>query len=224
MSGKLWEKSIQWAAFPFSRVLVMDSVYVSAVALCSLADDVAGFPCSYRVMTLSALRTHLNFSLAAGERVLVITELMSSSEPLSEGFRFLDTVNTERLDDQYQVMVCTDLSEPLLLSAVVDRAPDMVVHRRESLDVIVQSMSLACAGQSGTTLSPLISDRMEKAKGIRLTQRELEWLITQKDRPGVADSARRMQISYKTAATYRQRISQRLNIHIRELDLWLARL
>jgi len=210
--------------FPFNRVLVMDSVYLSAVGLCALVDNYAGQAVSLRVSTFSALKTHLKVCAAAGEKVLVITELVSGSEPLYEGLQFLDSIKEDVQAGHYKVVVCTALSDPFLLSAVIEREPHVIVHRDESLDVLIRLIYLTKNKKNITTISPLILDKIEKVRGVRLTQRELEWLVIQTEKMGLIETARRMGIHYKTAATYRKKISKRMNINIREMDSMLAKL
>lgn len=210
--------------FPFNRVLVMDSVYLSAVGLCALVDNYAGQAVSLRVSTFSALKMHLNVCAAAGEKVLVITELVSGSEPLYEGLQFLDNIKEGVQAGHYKVVVCTALSDPFLLSAVIEREPHVIVHRDESLDVLIRLIYLTKNKKNITTISPLILDKIEKVRGVRLTQRELEWLVIQTEKMGLIETARRMGIHYKTAATYRKKISKRMNINIREMDSMLAKL
>lgn len=215
---------MQSLLFPFNRVLVMDSIYFSAVGLCSLVDNQAGKPVSFRVPAFSALKTQLNISLAAQERVLVITELVSGSEPLHEGLQFLDSVKAGIQAGHYKVVVCTALSDPFLLSAVVNCGPNVIVHRDEPLDVLVRQIYLTKNKKNITNLSPLILEKIEKVRGVRLTQRELEWLVIQTEKMGLTETARRMGIHYKTAATYRQKIARHLNINIRDMDSMLAKL
>lgn len=210
--------------FPFNRVLVMDSVYFSAVGLCTLVDNYAGRSVSFRVPTFSALKTQLNISVAAEERVLVITELVSGSEPLCEGLRFLDNIKVGVQASHYKVVVCTALSDPFLLSAVIDREPNVIMHRDEPLNVLIRLIKLTKNNQNVTSLSPLILEKLEKIRGVRLTQRELEWLVIQTEKMGLTETARRMGIHYKTAATYRKKISKHLKINIREMDSMLAKL
>ncbi|MDA8481056.1 hypothetical protein NNO04_20475 [Citrobacter sp. Awk 4] len=215
---------MQPSFFSFNRVLVMDSLYFSAVGLCALVDNHAGQPVSYRVSTFSALKTQLQISIAAKERVLVITELVSGSEPLCEGLQFLDNVKAGLEAGHFKVVVCTALSDPFLLSAVIDRGPNVIVHRDEPLDVLIRLIYFTKNKQSITSLSPLILNKVERVRGIRITQRELEWLVIQTEKMGLTETARRMGIHYKTAATYRRKISKHLNIHIREMDSLLAKL
>lgn len=208
----------------YERVLVMDNIYYSAIGLCALIDSLAGRSITLRVITLSALKKKLSASIGKHERVLVITELMSESETLSEGLAFLKFAKDEWPADQYSIIVFTRLLDPLLLAAAVNLQPMGVVHRTEALNALSHLILFSGDPSPETLMSPLITRKIGQVSGIRLSLRELQWFVLQTEKIGLNETARRMGINYKTAATYRKRISVRLQLSLREINERVSRL
>jgi hypothetical protein len=78
----------------FDRTLVMDSLALTGMVLCDLADEAAGRPCSELLPSLSALYERL-VALRASQpeaRVLIITELLDQQSSLQEGIAMLDAL------------------------------------------------------------------------------------------------------------------------------------
>lgn len=194
--------------FPFDRVLVMDRFPLTGMALCGLTDDVAGRYCSQYVTTLSAVKEVLQ--ARAGEYLLLITELMSHHETMREGMALLNSLQPLLEDGLCRVMVCTDLTDPLLLRAVVKARPSVLALRREPVAVLRQAIRLASAAWPDMVLSPAATDGLALVRDVYLTPRELEWLVTQVDTPGLQASAQVMNVSYKTVASWRRSIALRL--------------
>lgn len=191
--------------FPFDRVLVMDRSPLIGLALCDLANGVACRQCSEYVADLATLHTAM--SGAGRERLLLITELMTDREPLSTGLAMLDELQARLGSGHCRVMVCTDLTDPLLLKVMLNRRPSLITLRRESLSVLRQAMRMAGESWPGTVLSPAVTEGLALVRDLKLAPRELEWLVTQMDGMGLKASARAMNVSYKTVATWRRNIS-----------------
>lgn len=210
--------------FSYEQVLVMDTIYYSAVGLCAFIDSLAGRSISLRVMTLSALQKQVSARHGEPGRVLVITELTSESETLAEGLAFLKFAKDEWPADQYSIIVFTRLRDPLLLAAVANLQPMGIVHRAEAINILSKLIFSSADSSSGTIMSPLITREVGQVSGVRLPQRELQWFVLQTEKIGLNETARRMGISYKTAATYRKRISVRLQLSLREINERVSRL
>lgn len=193
----------------FDRAFIMDSLSLSGRALCELTDRVAGRPCSQHVTTLDQLMKAV--LRHTGERLFIITELMSERERLADCLKLLAALRPRQAADRCRVMVCTDLSDPLVLRAVSNLQPAAIALRRESLEILTQSMRMAWISWPNTVLSPAVTDGFMLARDIHLTPRELEWLVTQADGMDLRGSAKAMRVSYKTVSTWRRNISRRLS-------------
>lgn len=193
--------------FPFDRVLVMDRNPLSGLGLCALADEVAGRHCSEYVSTLAELyqaceRYH-------GERLLLITELISDTEPLRRGLALLQMIAPRVRLGQCRVVVCTGLADPLLLKVIVNVIPSVVVLRSEALSVLCDAIRLADISWPEMRRSPAVTDGLELIRDYKLTPREMEWLVTQADGLDLKASARAMRVSYKTVSAWRRNIARR---------------
>ncbi|EBW2650667.1 DNA-binding response regulator [Salmonella enterica subsp. enterica serovar Newport] len=192
--------------FSFDRVLVMDRFPLTGLGLCALVDEVADRACSEHLSTLTALRQACR--RYEGERLLLITELISDTEPLSEGIALLKEMAPRVLSGQCGVMVFTDLHDPLLLKVIVSEMPSVVVLRSESLSVLREAIGHAGNAGPEILLSPAVSEGLALAQNHKLTPRELEWLVTQADGMGLKASAKAMKVSYKTVSAWRYNISR----------------
>lgn len=195
----------------FDRTLVMDSLALTGMVLCDLADEAAGRPCSELLPSLSALYERL-VALRASQpeaRVLIITELLDQQSSLQEGIAMLDALQGLCQGGRCRVMVCTAQTDPLLLKAVVNRSPSVVVLRQESLGVLRQALRMAGGAWPDTVMSPAVTEGLMLTREVNLTPHELECLVTQADGLGLKTSAKVMNISYRTVAAYRQNLSKR---------------
>ncbi|EDK5264489.1 hypothetical protein CI424_25525 [Salmonella enterica subsp. enterica serovar Enteritidis] len=197
--------------FSFDRILVMDRYPLSCLGLCALADEVAGRVCSEHISTLRALRQACQHY--EGERLLLITELISNTESLREGLAFLRELAPHIHSGQYRVMVCTGLSDPLLLKAIANEDLSALVLRRESLSVLRNAINWALNSRPEVMLSPAVTEGLLLARGHKLTPRELEWLVTQADGMGLKASANVMKVSYKTVSAWRYNIGRSTGFH-----------
>ncbi|HGF4744269.1 TPA: LuxR C-terminal-related transcriptional regulator [Escherichia coli] len=194
------------AYFPFDRVLVMDRYPLTGLGLCALADGIAGRDCSELFTTLSGLyRACLRYE---GERLLLITELISEVEPLRAGLTLLRELGSRLRSGQCRVVVCTGLADPLLLKVITNEMPSVVVLRNEALSILRDAIHLAGTPKPEMLLSPAVMEGLALIKDHRLTQRELEWLATQADGLELRASAKAMNVSYKTVSAWRRNIAQ----------------
>lgn len=194
--------------FPFDRVLVMDRAPLTGLALCDLADSVAGRPCSEYIADLPALQAAV--SAAGTERLLVITELMGAGSTVRDGMALLKALQPLQQTDQCRVMVCTDLSDPLLLRAILRAHPSVLTLRREALAVLREAIRMADVDWPCTVLSPEVSGGLARVHGVKLTPREMEMLLTQVDHPDLRASARVMNVSHKTVSAWRLNIMRQI--------------
>ncbi|EBP9815853.1 response regulator transcription factor [Salmonella enterica] len=192
--------------FPFDRVLVMDRYPLTGLGLCALADGVAGRVCSEHFTTLNGLyRACLRYE---GERLLLITELISDVESLRAGLALLRELGPRLRSGRCRVVVCTDLADPLLLKVIANEMPTVVVLRNEALSVLQDAIRLAGTPWPEMLLSPAVTEGLALTRDHRLTQRELEWLATQADGLDLKASAKAMKVSYKTVSAWRRNIAQ----------------
>ena len=196
----------------FDRALVMDSLMLTGPVLCDLVDEVAGHSCSEHLTSLLALHARLASRVQSDpdERLLIITELTDGQGRLQDGMALLADLQDLRLQGRCRVVVCTGQTDPLLLKAVVNRRPSVVVLRREPLDALRMSVQMAGVAWPDTVLSPAVTEGMMLTRDVTLSPRELEFLVTQADGLGLKASAKVMNISYKTVATYRHNLTRRL--------------
>lgn len=192
--------------FSFNRVLVMDRSPLSGLGLCALADEVAGRVCSEHVSTLRAL--YQACQRYEGERLLLITELISNAEPLRAGLALLRELAPRVRSGQCSILVCTDLADPLLLTAIVNELPSGVMLRCETLSVLRDAIRLAGNYWPEMLLSPAVMSGLKLAQNYKVTPRELEWLVTQADGMSLKASAKVMRVSYKTVSVWRRNIAR----------------
>lgn len=199
---------------PFNpdKILIMDPLELTGAVLCQMADSAAGRHCSRHIYTLASLRR--NIAQHQGKRLLVIMELFTTTERLSEGFRLLSELRTYGEDGKLRVMVLTGLSEPLLLKAVTGSAPFILLLRQEPVPVLKQMLRRAfdSAVPGEPVLSPGVVSALSGTARKRLPARELEWLLARTDGYTMGEAARLMNISYKTVWTYRRNLARRLDI------------
>ena len=202
-----------------NRVLVMDRMPLTGAVLCELAGSLAAQDGPQHVPDMTALRAAL--SVRPDVRTLVITELVSDRDTLTDGLVLLEWLALLRQAGRCRVMVCTDITDPLLLRAVTQKVPSVVALRHEPLSVLREAIRLSDVAWPGTMLSPAATLVVEKARDVRLTPRELDWLVTQADGMNLRASAAAMGVSYKTAAGYRRRVAARVG---QSLNVWSWRL
>jgi DNA-binding CsgD family transcriptional regulator len=194
----------------FDRTLVMDSLALTGMVLCDLADEAAGRPCSELLPSLSALYERL-VALRASQpeaRVLIITELLDQQSSLQEGIAMLDA-----LQGLCQGALSGDgvhgADRPA--SAEGGREPQSV--SRGSAPGIAGRTTAGSADGRGawpdTVMSPAVTEGLMLTREVNLTPHELECLVTQADGLGLKTSAKVMNISYRTVAAYRQNLSKR---------------
>jgi DNA-binding CsgD family transcriptional regulator len=105
-------------------------------------------------------------------------------------------------------MVCTAQTDPLLLKAVVNRSPSVVVLRRNRW--AYYGRLCGWRGRVAGYRHESGRDRgLMLTREVNLTPHELECLVTQADGLGLKTSAKVMNISYRTVAAYRQNLSKR---------------
>lgn len=189
------------------HVLVMDRCRLTGPALCDLAAEAVWSSGHRHVTTLSDLSRAL--SAAPARQTLVVTELFSDSEPLSVGLSRLADLLHWRAPG-VRVMVCTDITEPLLLRLVLRLFPSVLALRGEPLSTLQAVMRDCVMPQSRTRVSPAVTALLARSPAVRLTPRETEWLLTQADGLSLQASADRMQVSYKTATAMRYSVMHRL--------------
>lgn len=207
----------------FDRAVVMDACGLSGLAMCELAETVCGPGRSIHVTGVAGLEVCLE--RLQGLRVLIIARLHRSEAPLSRSLALLSRLRARRAGDGNRVLVCTDLTDPLLLRIIQSAGPSVMALRRESIPVLRQAILMARGAWPDTVLSPAVTQGMERARDIRFRPRELTWLVTQADGLGLQASALAMGVSYKTVATYRRNVARQLSqAGGGAFMLWLARM
>ncbi|MHC0025526.1 hypothetical protein [Enterobacter vonholyi] len=188
------------------RVMVMDACSLTGVALCDLAAGGMSGPPGRYLSTLSDLAAAV--AQSPWKHTLVITELFSASEGVSAGLTLLARLVKHR-PAGLRVVVCTAVTDPMLLRLVLALQPSAIVLRRERLSVLSAAIGDSSSSLL-TRLSPGVTAQLTRSREAYFTPREKEWLLTQVDGLGLQASAARPQIKYKTAAGLRYRVMQRL--------------
>lgn len=192
------------------RVLVLDPLTFSGLALCALADRVTGKQNSLQARTLAELNTLI--TRYQDENLLVILDLFSETQQLTDGLRLMAALKTLSDTGRLRLMVCTDQHDPLLLRAVANHGPAVLTVRGESLAVLEHSIRIAVAAfvWQGMVLSPVVSELLSLTWQLRMGAQELEQLLTRERGTGMREAARIMNISYRTLVTFRQTLPQRI--------------
>lgn len=209
------------AASAARQVIVVDPCALTGLALCVLASQVLpGVDCLYlpRLSDLhGTVRDH------AYHRTLVVTELFSATEGLSDGLATLARLVAYR-QAGLKVKVFTAVTDPLLLRLVLALRPTAVMLRSESLRQVRVILSSPGMVFPRTRISPGVKAQLGRAAPERLTRRQAEWWLTQADGLGLQASADRLRVTYKTAASLRHHVIQRLGGSATAFDRRMAAL
>lgn len=193
----------------FDRAVVMNACHFSGLALCGLADGVCGPGNSVHVTCVTGLEAALQ-SLA-GYRVLIITDITSVRDTLFRGLDFLVAIRPLCGYQGHRVVVCTDITDPLLLRVIHAAGPSVMVHSGESLTVMRQALRMAREDWSGTLLSPAMTEGMEMTRGLALPPREAGWFISQVEVLNLMATVRLTGVSYRALTRWRSRVARRLH-------------
>lgn len=153
--------------FPFTRVIVADAMSCSAAGTVALLSRRVSPDRTMAVSSLAALRAEV--ARSAGQRVLVVTELATPHEQLSDGIATLSWLGALSRTGLCRVMVLTALEDPLLLRVALSHCPAVIALRREPLSVLQECFRLADTVYPATLLSPGAGERIAKAPRVTLT-------------------------------------------------------
>lgn len=192
---------------PLDYVLVMNNCHLTGEALCLLSKTILKKSKHLHILHLSDIHSVLNRLI--GNRVLVITELFSDKEVFTQGIEVILKLAGMRAYG-INVMVCTNITDPILLRFIFDRHPSALTLLRDPVKDLKVAISSCGITPHQTVLTPNIRELLNSTYNLKFSPRETEWLLTQADGFDLRTSALRMNINYKTAATMRSKIMHRL--------------
>lgn len=193
---------------PFNRVIVMDPCALSGPALCDLADS-AGIADTPGVLVTCIPALQRALLCFCNERVLVITGFKGLGDTMAEGLSMLKSLRRMQSAGWLRVMLCTDLDDPVMLRIMAECCPAVLSLRRDSLAILSHAMRMA-AGGAVIYFTPVVRRRLSDGRGVRLTPRQLEWLLTQLDGMNTQVSSEVMGVCLKTTYAWRGALTRKL--------------
>lgn len=199
------------ASFPLRGtnrdVVIADPCALSGQAVCLLAAKyLPEADCRHLTRLAELISAVREFAF---HRTLVVTELFSATEGLSEGLAILAQLVAYRQTGM-RVVVFTAVTDPFLLRLVLSLRPTAMMLRTESLRQVRIVMTGPEPVYPYTQLSPGVQAQLGRSVHEDLTHRQTEWWLTQADGLGLQAAADRLQVAYKTAASLRISVIRRL--------------
>lgn len=195
-------------AKPFDRVIVMDPCALGGPALCDLADT-AGIADNPGILVTSIPALHRALLCCRDERVLVITEFKGHGDTMAEGLMMLKSLRRMQMSGRLRVMVCTDLDDPVMLRVIAGCCPSVLSLRRDALAMLTHAMRMA-GGGAVIYFTPGVRRRLNDGRGVCLTPRQLEWLLTQLDGMNTHASSQAMGVCNKTVYSWRGTLTRKM--------------
>lgn len=193
---------------PFDRIIVMDPCTLSGPALCDLADS-ASIADTPAILVASIPALHRVLLCSCNERVLVITGFKGLGDTMAEGLTMLRSLRRMQASGWLRVMVCTDLDDPLMLRVMAECCPAVLSLRRDALTILTHAMRMA-GGGAAIYFTPGVHRRLSEGRGVRLTPRQLEWMLTQLDGMNTQASSEVMGVCLKTTYSWRGTLTRKL--------------
>jgi len=214
------------AEFPYEVVLILDRLMLTGKIIVDEVNKLAGRHCSLHALNISSLREVLLSPIMRRKKILVIAELVTDSDSLHDGFTFIDELTyLSEIIGLHRCMIYTALREPLLLQAIVDKRPDAIVLRDESMQVFRKYLQSMCIKSAHTLLSPAVSTVLQQNVVRKLSPRELLWVLMQLNDSSLSGVARRLHRSEKTVSTHRRAVAERLGLqNSLEINRWLGKI
>lgn len=204
----------------FDYIFIVDRFLLTGRALKELsAHRFPGAVCEH-VTTFARLRRRIHDN--NGYKILIIMELMTDAEPLSEGILLLEELINF---SQCRVMVCTDLTDSLLLRLIIKYHPAALTLRSDPVSVLQACMLQSYgAGTVPFFMSSAARSCIENETTTEeLTPREIQWLIASIDGLDLKSAAVVLGVEYKTIATLSQRALKKMGLYRGTYFLrWLA--
>ncbi|MDI6539121.1 hypothetical protein QMA77_19550 [Pantoea ananatis] len=188
--------------FPFEHVLVMDPTDLTGLALCYLANEMAGDAISE--LHLSPLSLAGRLEALTGTNVLLITRLQIDERGPDGG---LELVKSNAQNPGCRVMVCTGFTDPLLLRQVIKLGPAVVVMCQEPLDVLRQALAMAGVASPHTVLSPAVTEGLALTRDLRQSKTDSQAGETSLLMNDLREAARTMHISPRAITAWKRRTS-----------------
>jgi len=212
--------------FPYEMVFILDRLTLTGGVIVDEVNRLAGRHCSLHALNISTLREVLLSPAMRRKKILVIAELVTDFDSLHDGFTFLDELTyLSEIIGRHCCMVYTALREPLLLQAIVDKRPDAIVRRDESMLVFRKYLQSMCSKSTHTLMSPAVSKVLQKNIVRKLSPRELLWVLMQLNDPSLSGVARQLHRSEKTISTHRRAVAERLGLkNSLEINRWLGKI
>ncbi|MFZ4834017.1 LuxR C-terminal-related transcriptional regulator [Rouxiella sp. Mn2063] len=213
-------------SFPYEMVLILDRLTLTGRVIVDEVNKLAGRHCALHALNIATLREVIISPVMRRKNILVIAELSTDFDSIHDGFNFLDELTClSAIIGRHRCMVYTALREPLLLQAIVDKQPDAIVRRDESMSVFRKSLQSVCAKSRHTLMSPAVSSALQENDVRKLSPRELLWVLMQLNDSSLSGVARRLHRSEKTVSTHRRAVAERLGLqNSLEINRWLGQI
>ncbi|MFX2612015.1 hypothetical protein [Enterobacter mori] len=205
----------------FEHILVVDRFSLTGTALTSLAKRL--FPRAECEHVSSFSQLLFAAARCRDKRLLVVMEVVTDIDVLSRGLFVPSALRRAKGEPVCRIMICTDLTDPLLLRMVSGTNPAVLSLRTETLAVLASCMLRADMGGDVTYESPGVRKILAQSQPVKLTKRERQWLITRIDGIPQEDAARAMGVGYKTASSFSHSVAVRMGFRHRiGFIRWLA--
>jgi len=212
--------------FPYEMVLILDRLTLTGKTIVDEVNRLAGRHCSLHALNIATIREVLFSPIMRRKKILVIAELATDFDSLHDGFTFLDELTClGEIIGRHHCMVYTALREPLLLQAILDKQPEAIVRRDESMLVFRKYLQSMCIKSTHTLMSPAVSEALQKNTVRKLSPRELLWVLMQLNDSSLSGVARQLDRSEKTVSTHRRTVAKMLGLqNSLEIKRWLGKI
>lgn len=145
------------------------------------------------------------------EHRMVIMDLDTSDETLYEGLKFITQIQGNH--ENIRIVVITRYTNPLVIKAISNRKPSVIMLQQEPLSVITQYLGITFSTfyvNEITLLSPIASSILSYARDLKCSPRELEIVVCQQDGLSLKETAKIMNIPYKKVSFLKCNLTRKL--------------
>lgn len=195
----------------FSCIGVTEVVYNTGIAECCIC-----------VSSMSEIFGILEQN--PGRFPLIITDVMSEPGGISAGMKVLSRMETLVRKKCCNVLILTEIREPVLLKDILSRGLFSVAWRGLSLDALHKCMVHVLSGKREVfTLPPPVIFRGHSFCG-KLSGREMEYFLYRLDGFDIHIIARLMGICVQTVQNYQYIVAGRLGMRAKALNICIFRM
>lgn len=194
--------------------IISNNVYFNHGVSCLIKQKLSFLMSGYDITT-SIKNTFRDASLLLNDNdhLVVIMELATSEETLYEGLQFI--TQTQQKYKNVRIIVITRHSNPLVLKAISNRHPSVIMLQQEPLNVISQYLGITLStfySNDITLLSPIASSILSYARDLKCTPKELDIVVCQQDGLSLKDTAKMMNIPYKNVSFLKCNLTKKLGL------------